>query len=103
MDCYTQRSIPISFKKDCDHLGLYDIDFHDVTIEPWMETKGKDGSEYYPAHVITIPICRDPITDMTNIFLPLLILIFFNSFVVFSTEFDNLIANSSIVLLAFLQ
>lgn len=40
---------------------------------------------------------------MFNIFLPVTILLLFNSFVGLTVEFDNLVANVSIVMLAFMQ
>lgn len=40
---------------------------------------------------------------MFNIFLPVLILLIFNCFVGLTEEFDNLVANISIVMLAFMQ
>lgn len=73
-----------------------------MTIKAICESKGSVGTEYYPGQVYTFPLVRDSASEMYSIFLPVTILLLFNCFVCLTKEFDNLVANISIVMLAFM-
>ena len=67
-----------------------------------MESKGSVGTDYYPGQIYTFSMVRDSKTTVFNLFFPMMILIVFNSLVLFTKDFDNMIANSSIVMLAYI-
>jgi len=89
-------------KKQVDQCGIYDVDYSEVKIEVISENKGSVTTDYYPGQTCVLPLVRDSATEMFNIFLPVTMLLLFNSFVALTVEFDNLVANVSIVMLAFM-